>query len=268
MIDDKSNDTDNIDIESSNFIHDNDDTICDTSLSNSVMSSNTIFTDTTDMSSGFYDDYSDNRIKYSDYVNIHLLNLHIIDIDKEIKNVKDLPDKIKSELTILSTKSDEYNKIIESKTKENTDMHQEKQECIDMNVKIDDELIVVTHKVIPLNDTFSTIKRDEKIMRMNRDLKKNMTRIKEIEKSIPENKNIIHAQNTLLNTIDRDIKVLKNIELHIPYYSDKLKYYKTGYRLHRYSDIIYKNRFSLFLTCTIIGTSFGTAVHYIYNKHR
>jgi len=210
-----------------------------TPLSHSISTQFTDYSDLSDVSSN-----DNNGIKYSDYVNMNLLHLNI-DIKKESESIKNLPQKIKDDLIKLEANATEYRTIIDSKIKENDTIYIEKLALIEKNLHIDNELILITNKIIPIKDTFNTIRRDEKIMRMNRDIKKNTTRIKDIENTTIENKKILNSNIDLLQNIKRDISILKVIDDNLVYYIDKFKYYKIGYNIYRNIEYFSRNKIIL-----------------------
>jgi hypothetical protein len=229
----------------------------ESSMTDSMMSSHSVTSEFTDNSS----------IHYDDYVDIDLFNLNI-HIYKDVEKIKTLPEKIKNEIEIFEKKYNEYDTIIDNTTKENDTIYNEKIELVSKNIDIDNDLILISNKVIPLHDTFNTIKRDEKIMRMNRDIKKNTTRIHDIDKSTIENKDVIDKTRSLKNKAKNDIKILKNIDKELVNYINKLKYYNLGYTLSTYGNTIYNNKISLsVLACVPIICGFvSMKILKLYNK--
>jgi hypothetical protein len=226
-------------------------------MTESMMSSHSVTSECTDNSS----------IHYDDYVDIDLFNLNI-HIYKDIEKIKTLPEKIKNEIEIFEKKYNEYDTIIDNTIKENDTIYNEKIELVSKNISIDNDLILISNKVIPIHDTFNTIKRDEKIMRMNRDIKKNTTRIHDIDKSTIENKDLIDKTRSLKNKTKNDIKILKNIDKELVNYINKLKYYNIGYTLCTYGNTIYNNKISLsLLACVpVICGLISIKMLKIYNK--
>ena len=221
-----------------------------TPLSHSI---STQFTDYSDLSDVSPND--NNCVTYNTYVNTHLLHLDI-DVIKESESIKNLPKRIKDDLHKIELTATEYRTIIDSKIKENDTIYTEKLTLIEKNLQIDNELILITNRVIPIKDTFNTIRRDEKIMRMNRDIKKNTTRIKDIENTTTENKKILNLHTDLLQNVKRDISVLKEIDDNVVYYIDKFKYYKIGYNICRNIEYFSRNKILfMYLSIGILTSS-------------
>jgi chromosome segregation ATPase len=170
-------------------------------------------------------------INLNDFLNEKIYNL-CLEINKniineELDNIKNLPEKIKSIIKELNINKEKIIKECENINIKNEKLSKDLPKVKNKIIELEEQLNKEENKNFDKKDTFLSLKHDDKLLRINKEIKNNKELIENIYHEIKEleEKDIWYVNE--LNIIYKNLDILNDLNINL--YELNLKYIKKGF---------------------------------------